>query len=147
MYWNEAPDPKQNKTQLAGIIWKPTHFFINEEFVSALYNMLVVGVDALYTLFLKDSLLICYICLPHREFDLTTVFFVSNHNPKVIFLKQQQSKRIWLFPSLVLLTTWRQIHFKDNAREIEIACSFCTAQSYIHFSIINYYFKPYLSLV
>lgn len=88
MYWNEAPDPKQNKTQLAGIIWKPTHFFINEEFVSALYNMLVVGVDALYTLFLKDSLLICYICLPHREFDVTTVFFVSNHNPKVIFLKQ-----------------------------------------------------------
>lgn len=88
MYWNEAPDPKQNKTQLAGIIWKPTHFFINEEFVSALYIMLVVGVDALYTLFLKDSLLICYICLPHREFDVTTVFFVSNHNPKVIFLKQ-----------------------------------------------------------
>lgn len=37
--------------------------------------------------------------------------------------------------------------FKDNAREIEITCSFRTAQSYIHFSIINYYFKPYLSLV
>lgn len=49
--------------------------------------MFVVGVDVLYILFLKDLLLICYICLLYREFDVIIVFFVFNYNLKVIFFK------------------------------------------------------------